>query len=386
MGKLIAIGAAQAKPQIDTVTMTCTFADTETVTIKVGAASITYTCGAGETVSTVAAGLLALCQASDDPRFRELTWTALAGVITATSAAGLPVTITTSDTAASGASAVANVQAATGPNHWNNAENWSTGAVPTTSDEVYIERKEIALLYGLPTSLTLDRFVMTAGQLGLPERSVGGYPEYRTKRAVFTCTDVVFGREQGSGPSLARVDLASGAAVVGVYGSLTRNDGTAAIDILANHSSAQIAVAAGQVAVAPGGAETTEVATIRVGAQGNVVVGEGVTVATIVSAGNTTVLCDVTNLTVDAGQTTITGVAAITNLIVRSGSLVHKSSGTITDAVVGPGTLDCAQDLRLKTITDLALNKGGALRDPYSVLTITNGLVLGADADVLQAS
>lgn len=386
MAKLIFIGAAKAVSQIDTVTMTGTWADTETVTVNVGNKSVTYTCGAGETVTTVASGLLALLQAATEAEFVEITWTSDAGVITATSTAGLPVTITTSDTAASGTSTKANVQAATGPNHWDEATNWSTGAVPTTADEVFIDDASVAVKYGLPTSLTLGKFVHTAGQLGLPNRNASGYVEYRAARAVFTCTDVTFGLS-GKGPSLSRVDLASGASAVSVFGSKTRASGTgAAIDLLLNSASASVSVISGQVAIAESGDETTTVGTVRVASQGNVFIGLGTTVTSIVSSGLTTVASAATNVTVDAGTLTLVGASAVTNLTIRGGTAVHNSSGTITAAVVGPGSLDCSQDIRPRTITDLTLKKSGIFRDTYEAVTVTNGIVLGSDADLLTAS
>lgn len=384
MAKLIAIGAAQAISQVDTVTMTGTFAATETVTIKVDAASVTYTCGGSETVSTVAAALLALCQASSDARFKEITWTAAAGVVTATSTPGVPVTITASDTAASGAATKASVSAATGPHHWDNAENWSTGAVPTTADEVFIQDSAIALRYGLPTSLTLGKFVHDRGELGLPERSASGYDEYRPTRAVFTCLDCTFGTGPDVGPALSRVDLASGASIVAVYGSKSRRD-SSAIDILCNNAAAEINAIAGQVSIAAAGDETSQAATIRIGAQASAIIGNGVTVASIYSSGNTQVNCPATTLTVDGGTTTTLGSEVVTNFLVRGGTLIHKSDGTVTAATVGPGRIDLSRDMRTKTITTLTLKKDGSYLDPYNIGTLTN-FVLDPSADLLTAS
>lgn len=386
MAKLIATGAAQAISQIDTVTMSGTWASTETVTIKVGSKSVTYTCGSGETTSTVAAALVLLCQRSNDPEFREITWTVLSAVITATSTAGVPVTITTSDTAASGASAVSNVQAATGPNHWNNIANWSTGAVPTTADEVTIADKSIAFKYGLPTSLTLGKFQHLAGQVGLPDFNVSGYPEYRATRAIFTCTDVVIGISQGVGPLLSRLDLASGAAIVAVYGSGQQQSlEKAAVDLLLNNAAAVVSIVSGQVAICPGADETTEVATVRVAVGAIVLIGEGTTLATLLTAGNTTLQADATTVTIEDGICTLMGGAVVTNLVVQGGTCMHKTSGTITDAVIGPGTLDCSQDIRPRTITDLELKKGANYRDAYRSITVTNGIVQGSDVDIITA-
>lgn len=384
MAKLVFIGAAQAISQIDTITLAGTFASTETVTIKVAEKLVKYTCGSGETPTTVATALLALCQASTDPEFGEITWTSAAGVITATSDPGVPVTITTSDTAASGSSTLASVQAATGPNHWNNAANWSTGSVPANTDEVYFEDDTLAAMYGLPSSLTLNKMEIRLGQIGIPDRNPAGYSEYRTKRAIIGCVNVIIGVSQGVGPSLVRLDLSTSVAIVAVFGSKSRTD-VAAIDLLTNDSGATVSIISGQVGIAMGGDETSTLASARVASGGALVLGGGVTITTLLSAGNTVISAAVTTLTVDSGTTTLSGSAAVTNLNVRGGTVVHKTSGTVTSAEVGPGVLDASQDIRARTITDLELRKGGQFDDPYNSITVTNGITLGSDADRLVA-
>lgn len=385
MAKCVFIGAAQDYPQITTVTASGTWADTETATITIGGKKVVFTCGGSETTSTVAAGLQALAAASEHAEFKECTWEVLAAVITATSRSGLPVTIEVADTAASGALGTSVTQQATGPNHWNNADNWSNGAVPTTSDEVYIEDKNVKVKYGLPSALTLALVRHRAGEVGLPERNAAGYPEYRTKRAAITCTDVQFGTSPNNGPTLARWDLESSNAVVAVFGSSVRNDG-ATVDLLLNHSSSTVSVISGNAAIAPGGNEVSVVGIVRVGTNGAMTIGAGVTLTNLYSSGNTLAQGAITTVYCDAGSLSLSGAGAIGTLNVRDGTCIHKSSGTVTAAVVGPGTLDCSQDIRTRTITDLTLKKGGNFFDPYNVITITNGVVLDASADRLTAA
>ena len=214
-----------------------------------------------------------------------------------------------------------------------------------------------------------------------------GTAEYRPTRAVITCTDVQIGFSSGVGPDLCRLDLASGASVVAVFGSKTRaaNSGYA-IDLIADNSGASIAVLSGQVAISASGADTTSVGSIRVANEGAVYVGPGVTVTDVVTTGSLLLAASATTLTIDAGTTTITGESAITTLHLRGGTLVHKSTGVITTANVGPGTLDCSQDIRPRTITNMTLNKGGVFRDQYTAMTITNKTAMAADADVLTAT
>lgn len=386
MAKLIFIGAAQAVSQIDTITQTGTFAAGDTVTIKVNARFVKYTCVTGDTPTTVAAALLLLCQTATAPEFKEIAWTSTAAaVITATSTAGVPVTITTSDTAASGTSTLANVQAATGPWHWDNVLNWSTGAVPTTGDEVYVDDPNQVIAYGLPTSLSIGKLHVRTGKLGLPDRNAGGYMEYRPTRAAITCTNVLIGNQDAKGPSLCRLDLLLSAAVVVVYGSGTGTN-AAAVDLLLNNSGASVAAITGQVSIADGGDETSTVGTVSVGKNAAMTIGPGVTVTTVNTSGNTIVSASVTTLNVNDGTTTLVGTATVTTLNVTAGTCMHKSSGTITTANVGPGTLNCSEDPRTRTITNATLNKGGVIDDAYQAITYTNKVAKGADADRLTAS
>lgn len=385
MAKCVFLGGAQDFPQIETITVSGTWASTETATITVGEKKVVFTCGGSETTSTVAAGLQALAAASEAQEFREITWTVNSNVITGTSPSGVPVSISVADTAASGSIGTTTTQAATGPNHWDNNDNWSGGAVPTTSDEVFIEDRNVKIRYGLPSALTLAKVRHIAGEVGLPDRNSSGYPEYRTKRASVTCTDVQFGMQPGSGPALARWNLESSNAVVAVFGTLARSDG-ATVDLLMNHSSSSVAVISGSVAVAPSLADTSTVGTIRVGNSGAMTIGAGVTLTNLYTSGNTLAQNAITTAYCDAGTLTLSGSGTVGTLNVRDGTCVHKTSGTITQANVGPGNLDCSHDLRARTITDLTLKKNGTFLDPYNVITVTNGIVLDSTADRLTAA
>ncbi len=91
MGKTVFIGAATAKPQITTIAIGGTWGDTETVTLKIAEKEVVYTCSGTPTAATVAAGLMALAEASDDPEFAEVdTWTLNTSTITATGAKRYP--------------------------------------------------------------------------------------------------------------------------------------------------------------------------------------------------------------------------------------------------------------------------------------------------------
>lgn len=378
------IGLAQARVQQDAIVVGGTWAALETATIRIGGKFVIYHTTGADATTVVAAGLQAAAAASTDAEFREITWTVVGSTVYATSVAGIPFTLEVSETSTSGTLTPSTTQAATGPYHWDDAENWSGTTVPTSGDDVYLEH-DLAVKYGLPTSLTIDSLTIRQGELGLPVINPSGYTEYRTTRAVITCTDVTIGQSQNIGPRLVRLSLASANAVVLVTSSRASYAGVVPIDLLLNHSSASVNVIGGHVGIALAGAEVSVVGTVRVAEAGRVELGTGVTLTSLYSTGNTRMQSGATNVIVDAGTVEAVGTAAITNLTVQNGRFIYNSTGTITAAIVGPGVLDCGKDIRPRTITDLELKKGGVFADPYSVITVTNGIELGSDADHLQA-
>lgn len=369
MAKNVFIGAAAAVSQIDTILAAGTWAAGDTATIQVGNKKVTYTALTGDTPALVAAGMLALLVASNAPEVKEIAWSLVSATLTATSTAGIPVTITASKVSASGTFVKTAVQAATGPYHWDNVLNWSTGAVPVNTDEVYLDETYYSILYGLPTTgsaLTLNKFYVKRGQVGLPDRNTLGYNEYRPTRAVFTCLDVQIGAG-GSGPRLVRVDLASGASVVGVFGSEVRQD-FGAVDLLLNNSSSSVAVTGGQFISAYSGDETSTIGTIRVGSSGICFVGQGCTVTTVSTSGNTTLDGTVTTCTQFGGQVTRRG--SLTTLNATGGAFVDLSAATITTATLERATYDRSKDARPITITTMNFNVGANLNDPFKVVTM----------------
>ncbi len=393
MANAIWTGGAQSVAQVTTITLGGTWASADTATITIGVTkSVTYTCGASETPSTVAAALKALAAAETAPEFLELTWTVNGAVVTGTGAVGIPCTVSASKVSSAGTTTVANPTVATGPNFWSNPNNWSAGAVPANGDTVSIAG-DAKIFYGLPTiSLSLVKLEMQSGQLGLPNMRSGTYVEYRSRVAVITCPDVKLGTGTGRGPSLARLRV-SGASTILVGGSqygasLTSGaqNTTPPIELQADDAGTNINVLSGDVGLATDPGQTLTCGTVRCAEGASVRIGRGLTVSSLINTGRSSTQSNITNVTVDNGTVELQESATVTTLTVRGGRVVHNSSGTITTAVVGPGTMDASHDVRARTITNLTLNKGGSLNDPYRLVTVTNGILLGSDADRLLAS
>lgn len=179
----------------DTATLTCNL---QTVTVTVGTsladADVAAAMAAAVNAASATAGIVA-----DETRnrggqelgeFRDIVASSSAAVLTLTSAtAGVPYTVTASDTGAAGVfTTVVSVTSATGKNHFDEATNWSTGLVPATTEDVILQDSSVDILYGLDntvTPLNLKRKNSYTGNIGLPvwntTHSGYTYKEYRQR-------------------------------------------------------------------------------------------------------------------------------------------------------------------------------------------------------------
>ncbi len=356
MAKIRFLGRAQAVSQVDTITIGGTWSAGEKARITINGKWVEYAAVTADTAALVAAGLQAAAVASTNAEFREITWTVAGAVITATSTAGVPVTLAVSETAASGTITLSNVTAATGPWNWNNADNWSGGAVPAASDEVYLDLAGAAIRYGFPTGLALAKLVQSDGQIGLPAINTAGYTEYRPTHLTVSAAIV-----QIDGGQLCRVNTESAAAKV--IGQARGTD----IDVIVNHASAEINALAGTVKAWSSGVSSGQALAARCNAGATLELGYGGTVATVMSAGTTLARCTCTAVTCEGGQLTLEGSATTVN--VRDGVLSLETDQTITTLNHQGGTVECRNDIRAKTVTTYNLS-AGTLNDPYRVLTI----------------
>jgi len=368
MAKLKFIGIAQSVSQIDVVTLGGTWAAGEKARLTINGKFVEYTAIVADTPALVAVGLAAAAAASTAGEFREIAFTRVTTTVIGTSIAGTPFTMTVSEDSASGTIGTSTTQAATGPNHWNNAANWSTAVVPTTADEVFVEASSVAIRYGFPTALVLAKFVQSAGAVGLPDTNSAGFEEYRAKYLTISAAIVSV-----DGGTLSRISTES---VTSVITSQSRN----AVDVKVNHATAQVHAMAGVVRVVPSDAETGQAATIRCAENARLEIGAGVTVGTVLSAGISTIRGTITTLTVEGGECKFQGVLTTAN--VKGGTMYYESGSTITTVNLSElGLFECRTDIRAKTVTTFNMT-GGRLSNPHRVITFTN---FQPDTDMLQA-
>jgi hypothetical protein len=309
MADVIWIGNARVVAQVDTLTVGGTVEIGDLFIVTINGKDIS-TAASSTDVDTTASEVAAACNATTEPEFAEITFAASGsgGTLTATSdTAGKPFTLTASTTESGGGAADAQtfVRAATtandGPNVVNSLDNWSGGALPTGSDDVYIENSAVSLLYELDhfaavafSSLTINKSF--TGYIGLPERVVGSsssYNEYRPTYFQLAATTLRIGEGAGIGSGRLKFDFGSNQMTATVFGTGTAIEaGIPSCLLKSTHASAAATVEDGNVGIAALSGETSTIALTQRG--GSVRLGNGVTVKAVDNIGGSLIADRVT--------------------------------------------------------------------------------------------
>lgn len=395
-------GDAPAVAQVQSYVLGGTWEVGDIINCVIGTKTFSYTT-TSTSASTIATGLVAAWNALSGvtyPEFAELTASNSTNTFKLTAdTAGKPFTVTLSTTETGGGAADAQTidgatsstgtatTASAGPNDWGTAANWSGGAIPANSDNVYIEDSDVDILYGLdqngvtPTSLNIAQNY--TGKIGLPytnsDSASGSYIEYRERYLKIGAATVNIGRGEGPGSQRMNLNLGTTNATVNVFNTGPAESGReAALLLIDTNSSSVLNLERGSVGVALEAGNTSEFATIRVGyvdnkaSDSDLRTGSGVTLATLTMAGGTvTIGHAVTAITQDDGTLTIEGTGAVTTLVVNGGTCYYNTTGTLgTPTVSGTGILDFSQDLRTKSVTNAVEVFGSncKVRDPHKVV------------------
>lgn len=380
------LGKAAATTDKWTGTVGGTWSAGDTVTVTINNKSVTGTLGATVTVAQVLQLIKNMFNSlsseieSDESytpadggqsiaEFKEYA-AAVASATTVTFTAvtaGVPGTISVSKSSASGTFTISNTVAATGPNFFDNQDNWSGNTVPVNSDTIEFDAGSSDLLYNLSTGLTgltINIRDGYTGKIGLPEVNANGYDEYRTKSLTTAggTTTVLIDSD-----SCQRVRLAFGAntAAVVIRGTGTRLDPNVPVVLLTGgDGSSTLAISKGDVGAAFYAGETAQFTTIDTSYIGNpasdvrFVGGTGLTAATVNKIGGLAEFnANVTTLTHfpgSAGTTTFwAGTPATANI--DGGTLIYNSTaapGGTAWRVSGNGFIDFDQDPRAKTLSN----------------------------------
>ena len=379
-------GDAPAVAQVNTVTpASVTIGNVFTLTINGKTVSFTATAA---TVANVTAGLVAAVAASTIAEFQEVTAADNTTNLTLTAnTAGRPFTQTSSSATGSGSAGhsltTSTSTANSGPNNWDVAANWSLGAVPVNSDDVFIADSDVDILYGLGQSaVTLTSLNIAAsftGKIGLPQvNESGGYYEYRSRYLNVLATTVNIGYGEGSGSGRLLLDLGANATTLIITSTGSPVDqAIPALCVKGSGSTYTPTILSGSVGFAVETGQTATLDTVTVSGDSTVMLGSGCTLTTVtVNAGVVTMNSGATTLNVVAGEVHVLA-GAVTTLNVDGGTVFYRSTGTITTLKVGTeATIDFTRDPRARTVSACTVETTGTIIDTYKSVTWTTGIDL----------
>lgn len=241
------------------------------------------------------------------------------------------------------------VTSPTGPNWWSDADNWSTGAIPATNDDVVFEMSAIPVKFGLdqvavtPASITIRSSFAQGGQIGLPLAN-GTYREYRQRELIIGATGaggtelvIDIGDGDGQGSDLIRLNTGTKRTRL----TISQSAASAEADLPAicwrgSHVSNAIQINRGALGIAVEAGQTAVVATLQQGyienlsSDSTVICGSGVTLGAYTKTGGSSLcFCGMTSLTQYAGSIEVSGAGAIPTVDIQGGTLYSSTTGEL---------------------------------------------------------
>jgi hypothetical protein len=410
MANIYYTGKAVGVQQVSTVDIgTNDSATTYSLTINGVSVSVT---GAANAEATATA-LVDAWNASTHPYFSGITAAvdssaspSVTITLTGDDTDGMPFTVTASASGGTGSVGTLSVTtAATGPHHFDAADNWDLGRVPDNGDTVYITKSGARICWNIdrsgesPTQTWARLVVRGDVQIGLSfvgaATSADGdtvsaiAPEYRDQylKVAITKVDILpfTTVEVDTGSARMHINnIASGASTHTVKASAVTSADTSrpAICFLAASASAEFFVESARAGVGVAVGNPGETSTINrivlVDSTGvsQVFQGEGVTASSFVQNGGSSEIDAAAThpaITVNGGTCKVQGTQAVTAMTANAGgSIISNTTGTITTLTQADGSvLDFLQNAVSRTVTNYNFN-GGQRKMDAGVLTITN--------------
>jgi hypothetical protein len=404
MGNVIWKGNAPAVAQVQDYLFAGTWEADDVVTLTIGSKTVSVVTGS-TVIATLVDAVVSAWNALTStvyPEFAEITASRSTSTLRLTAdTAGKPFTCTVATVDAGGAADAQTIDggttstgtatvASSGPYDWSTAANWSAGAVPVNSDDVWLENTAVSILYGLSQSGVLLTSLNIAssftGTIGLPDYT-GTYAEYRARKLAVGATTINVGYGEGPGSSRLRLDPGAHTTTINVYGTGNPSDfvnPTTALEIKGSGSNYTLNLTRGYVSVATETGDTATLTVVKGASDGTgqggatLTLGPGCTTTTVTwGAGKLHAYASITTLNLKGGEAWAYRSATITTLIADAGTYHHQSGGTVTNLTVGSeARVDFSRDLRAKTITTCVVYAGARLDDPAGTVTFSGGIVL----------
>lgn len=387
------VGEAAAVAQVDTFTPTnVEVGDIFTLT-SVGWDGVTEVLvftATDTSASTVSAALIALWNDSESTACTGVTASGTATIVLTAATAGVAFSVTA--TAVNGGSTDDQTldQVATtkneGPGDYSSVDNWSLGAVPVSTNDVYIEGP-FTILYGFSQSaVELDSFNVSGAQVGTNPAD-GWRPVPLEVRAEVAEIGYHYGPSIITQKVPVILDFGSAElCAIRVHNSGT-NGTKPAVLITSKHASTTLEVKKGSVGLFNNSDGDAQMLTATLAYVSNkagdadLFIEPGWTIATINKTGGDLLLQTLTGKTISTinidgpGTFKAEGDGPITTINYKAGAGVSTmntagGSATITTIVIDGGTVDFTKLPAALTVTNLKLNPGGTLKRG-SALTIS---------------
>ena len=309
---------------------------------------------------------------------------------------GVPFTVTFTETSAAGTLTQTTPQAATGPWHWDNSDNWDTA--PVDGDTFVLQGltgDNVGFKFGFPASLeaTCLHYMSYSGQIGLPAINTWNskpYPEYRTQYLAldFNAGSNIAHRfglgKDGPGSPLINIVHTGVECLVVVYNTGTPQiQGRKALNIVCSDTDSTMTILGGSVDISSQWGTTCAWKTLTQSG-GDVRCSSGMKAAsTVVMNGGNLLLggtTAITQLTHANGTLRLEGqTGTITALYVLDGTVLNASTAQIDSLLLFGGTWDCRDNAGTYVLTNGSVSKGARFIDPYRRTDMTNALKLTYD-------
>jgi len=382
-------GGAQAVAQVTTITFSA-YTSGQTYTVVINGKSVSYT-AAASTAADVVSGLQAAIAASGGAEFSTMTASGTTTLILTGNNPGEPTTITASATGGITATVTATT-AATGPNHFNNANNWIGGALPSAADDLVFEDSTYSVLYALEDTTNYGDITIDStftGEIGLPVQNATGYREYRPRFLKLgdgtSSYALTVGLGTGRQPTRVLIDANAADVAAKIYNSGQGISDEMPIVIKNTGGASTLDVYSGKVHVDAdsSGSLTTLRITPADGGNNNVyvLIDETVAAGAIIQTGGMLEVRGSAS-SIDASnnaQARFLLAAACPVIVAATGGTVYweSTAGVTTSINVHfGGSIDFARNVSAKTVAACVLYAGGTIKDPSGIVTWTTGVDL----------
>jgi len=382
-------GGAQAVAQVTTITFSA-YTSGQTYTVVINGKSVSYT-AAASTAADVVSGLQAAIAASGGAEFSTMTASGTTTLILTSNNPGEPTTITASATGGITATITATT-AATGPNHFNNANNWIGGALPSAGDDLVFEDSSYGVLYAMEDTTNYGDITIDStftGEIGLPVQNAAGYREYRPRFLKLgdgtSSYALTVGLGTGRQPPRVFIDANAADVAAKIYNSgqgisdempvIIRNTGgSSTLDVYSGkvHVDADSSGSLANLRITPADGGTNNV---------YVLIDETVAAGAIIQTGGTLEVrgsASSINASNNAQARFVLAATCPVIVVATGGTVYWESTAGVTTSinVHAGGSMDFARNVSAKTVAAAVLYAGGTVKDPSGIVTWTTGVDL----------